>query len=79
MGRRIHPRPTLAKAIAVVQDYPRHSTIYKPEIVAARILARHGDDFKVYLRIVKAKFLVSAVLNANMSCRLARIVVFSGA
>src|SRR5260370_11571925 len=49
----------------VVQDYQRHNIIYKPEVAAARILSRHGDDFKVYLRIVKAKFFISAVLNSE--------------
>jgi hypothetical protein len=59
------PAATLAKTLTVVKDYPRHDIIYKPEVAAARILSRQGDDFRVYLRIVKAKFLVSAVLNSE--------------
>jgi len=51
------PAATLAKAIAVVQDYARHDIIYRPEVAAARILSRQDNDFKVYLRIVKAKSL----------------------
>lgn len=59
------PAATLPKTLTVVKDYPRHDIIYKPEVAAARILSRQGDDFRVYLRIVKAKFLVSAVLNSE--------------
>jgi hypothetical protein len=59
------PFATLDKTMNIVQDYPRHDIIYKPEIAAARILSRQGSDFKVYLRIVKSKLLVSAVLNSE--------------
>ena len=59
------PAATLAKTIEVVQDYERHNIIYQPEVAAARILSRQGNDFRIYLRIVKAKFLVSAVLNSE--------------
>jgi hypothetical protein len=59
------PAVTLGKAIDVVQDYQRHNIFYKPEVAAARVLSRQGSDFKVYLRIVKAKFFISAVLNSE--------------
>ena len=59
------PAATLGKTIKVVQDYQRHNIIYHPEVAAARILSRQGSDFRVYLRIVQAKFLVSAVLNSE--------------
>ena len=59
------PAATLDKTVNVVQDYPRHNIIYKPEIAAARILSRRGSDFKIYLRIVKSKFFVSVVLNSE--------------
>jgi hypothetical protein len=59
------PAATLGKAIDVVQDYQRHNIFYKPEVAAARILSRQGNDFRVYLRMVKAKFFVSAVLNSE--------------
>jgi hypothetical protein len=59
------PATTLDKNINVVQDYQRHNIIYQPEVAAARILSRQGNNLRVYLRIVKAKFLVSAVLNSE--------------
>src|SRR5262249_42750687 len=58
------PSTTLDKAMTVVQDYERNNMIYKPEVVAARIEARQGNDFTVFLRLVKSKLLVSAVLNS---------------
>jgi hypothetical protein len=59
------PAAALGKTMDVVQDYERHNIIYQPEVAAARILSRQGNDFRVFLRIVKAKFLVSAVLNSE--------------
>ena len=59
------PGTTLDKTINVAQDYPRHNIIYRPEIAAARILSRQGDDFKVYMRIVKSKLFLTAVLNSE--------------
>jgi len=65
LGAVFIPAATLPKTIEVVQDYPRHDIIYKPEVAAARILSRQGDEFEVYLRIVKAKLFISAVLNSE--------------
>lgn len=59
------PAATLAKAISVVQDYPHHNLIYKPEVASAHILSRQGDEFNVFMRIVKSKFFVTDVLNTE--------------
>ena len=67
------PGMTLDNTINVAQDYPRHNIIYKPEITAARILSRQGSDFKVYLRIVKSKLFLSAVLNSEHEIRFVQL------
>ncbi|HYL38062.1 MAG TPA: hypothetical protein VEV17_19250 [Bryobacteraceae bacterium] len=59
------PGATLAKAINVVQDYPHHNLIYKPEVAAAQILSHQADEFNVFMRIVKSKFFVTDVLNTE--------------
>jgi hypothetical protein len=59
------PTATLAKVIDVVQDYPRHNQIYRPEVASAHILARQGDQFSVFMRIIKSKFFVTDVLNTE--------------
>ena len=69
------PGTTLDKTINVAQDYPRHNVIYKPEIAAARILSRQGNDFKVYLRIVKSKLFLSAVLNSEHDIHFVHLIL----
>jgi hypothetical protein len=55
----------LAKTMSVVQDYPRHNQIYKPEVASALIRSRQDNVFNVYMRIVKSKFFLTDVLNTE--------------
>jgi hypothetical protein len=59
------PGVTLSRAVSVVQNYERHNVIYKPEIASAHIRSQNGNDFAVFLQIVKAKLFISAVLNSE--------------
>ncbi len=68
IGAAFIPGGTLAAALAVTQDYKRHKEIY-PEVADAQIRSRKGNDFLVYMRIVKAKFFLSDVLNTNQDIR----------
>src|SRR5687767_1398643 len=47
------PGVTVARALALVQDYNRHKEYYKPEVVDSKILAHNGNNFKMYLRLLK--------------------------
>jgi hypothetical protein len=62
-GAVLAPRTRLKDVLAIAQDYDRHGEIYKPEVARGRIESHHGDNFLVYLRFVKSKFLLSDVLN----------------
>ena len=59
------PSSDLAAVLAVVQDYGRHSEIYKPEVASTLVHSHTGNDFSVYMRIVKSKFFLSDVLNTE--------------
>jgi hypothetical protein len=63
------PNSTLKRALSIVQDYEHHKDFYKPEVADAKIRSRSGDDFQVYMRIVKAKLLLSDVLNTEHEIR----------
>jgi hypothetical protein len=63
------PNCSLHGALSIVQDYEHHKEIYKPEIADAKIRSRAGDDFQVYMRIVKAKLMLSDVLNTEHEIR----------
>jgi hypothetical protein len=58
------PGATLDKALALVQNYDNHKNIYKPEVVDSKLLSRNGDDYQVFLRLLKKKVL-TVVLNTN--------------
>lgn len=65
MGAIFVPHCTLKAVLAIAQDYDHHQEIHKPEIAESKTRSRQGDDFQVYLRIVKTKFFLSDVLNTE--------------
>jgi len=58
------PGATLEQTLALVQDYNRHKEIYKPEVVDSRILSHNGNDFRIYLRLLKKK-VITVQLNTE--------------
>ena len=58
------PGATLGQTLALVQDYNRHQDIYKPEVLASRLLSRDGNDFKIHLRVMKKK-VITVVLDTD--------------
>lgn len=65
IGALFIPRTTLAKTVAIVQDYRRQREFYSPEIVDARVKSQNGNDFNVFMRIVKSKFFITDVLDTD--------------
>ena len=63
------PGSSLKRALAIVQDYGHHKDFYKPDIIDAKIRSRTGDDFQVYMRVVKAKLMLSDVLDIEHDIR----------
>jgi hypothetical protein len=54
---------SLRDVLSVAQDYDHHPDFYKPDIENAKIESRQGDEFLVYMRIMKSKFMLSDVLS----------------
>lgn len=48
---------TLAAVTALVQNYDHHAEIYGPEVMASKLLSRDGNDFRIYLKLLKKKVL----------------------
>ncbi len=59
------PNTTLAETLRVVQDYPQHVEMYKPDVADVKVLSHTGDDYVIRTRIVKSKFFVSDVLDVE--------------
>ena len=66
------PGATLDAVIRMVQDYDRAKLSYKPEVMDSKLLSRSGDDFKVYMRLLKKKVL-TVVLNTEHDVHYTRV------
>ncbi len=51
------PGTTLKATLALIQNYDNHTNIYKPEVIASKLISRRGNNFKIYLRLLKKKIL----------------------
>ncbi len=51
------PATNLKKTLARIQDYNNHKDIYKPEVIASRLISHRGNDFRISLRLLKKKIL----------------------
>lgn len=58
------PGVTLEKVLKTVQDYDQHKRFYAPEVMDSKLLARQGDEFRIYYRLKKKK-VITAVLNSE--------------
>jgi hypothetical protein len=54
--------------IARLEDYDTHKDIFKPEVIDSRTLSHSGNDYLIYLRLVKKK-VVTVVLNTEFEVR----------
>jgi hypothetical protein len=64
VGAAFIPGATIDKVLALVQDYDNHKKIYKPEVVDSRLLSHNGEDYEIFLRLLKKKVL-TVVLNTT--------------
>jgi hypothetical protein len=58
------PNSTIKKIFAVIQQYDNHKNIYKPEVIDSKLIRRDGNDFQIYLRLVKKK-IITVVLDTD--------------
>jgi hypothetical protein len=55
---------TIEETLALVQDYDNHKNIYQPEVIASKLISHHGNDFRIYLRLLKKK-IMTVVLDTD--------------
>lgn len=53
---------TLAGTLARIQDYDHHKNMYRPDVIDSKLIARRGNHFQIYLRVLKKK-IVTVVLD----------------
>ena len=59
------PGVSVKQAVALMQDYDRHSTYFAPAIASSRTLSRDGNRFKVALRFHVKKILTVTMDTEN--------------
>ena len=64
IGAVLIPGKTVEDTLALIQDYGNHKNIYKPEVIASRLISRHDNDFQIYLRLLKKK-IITVVLDTD--------------
>ncbi|HVX67139.1 MAG TPA: hypothetical protein VHA11_11085 [Bryobacteraceae bacterium] len=62
------PGATLAQTLTSVQDYGRNKLTHRPEVIDSKLLSRNGNDFRVYLRLMKKK-VITVVLDTEHDVR----------
>jgi hypothetical protein len=58
------PSAHVRDAVRLMQDYDRHASLFAPNVVQSKILARNGDRFRVFLRFYMKK-VISVTLNTE--------------
>ena len=64
IGAALIPDATVEDTLALIQDYDNHKNIYKPEVIASRLISHHDNDFQIYLRLLKKK-IMTVVLDTD--------------
>ncbi len=64
IGATLVPGATVERTLAVIQDYDNHKNIYKPEVIESKLISRNGNDFQIYLRLLK-KRIIAVVMDTD--------------
>ncbi|HZD31682.1 MAG TPA: hypothetical protein VE779_08470 [Candidatus Angelobacter sp.] len=63
---------TIEKTLARVQDYDHHKDIYQPEVMDSRLISHQGDDFRIFLRVLKKK-IITVVMDTDHDVHYRRV------
>lgn len=66
------PGSTVDGTLALIQDYDNHKNIYQPDVVDSKLIRHRGDDFKIYLRLLKKK-VITVVLDTDHEVHYSRL------
>jgi len=64
IGAVLISRATVEQTLALVQDYDHHKNIYKPEVMDSKLISHNGNDFRIFLRLLKKK-IITVVLDTD--------------
>ena len=58
------PGVTVEQVLTLVQNYDNHKNLYKPEVMDSRLISHAGNDFTIFLRLLKKK-IITVVLDTD--------------
>jgi len=64
IGTILMPGTTLELTLALIQNYDNHRNIYKPEVIDSKLKSHRGNNFTIYLRLLKKK-MITVVLDTD--------------
>ena len=64
VGAALLPSVSVEQVLCLLQDYDNHKNVYQPEVMESRLISRDGNDFKIFLRLLKKK-IISVVLDTD--------------
>jgi hypothetical protein len=64
IGAALIPGTTVKDTLALIQDYDNHKNVYKPDVMDSKLISHHGNDFQIYLRLLKKK-IMTVVLDTD--------------
>jgi hypothetical protein len=62
------PGVGLDRVVSVLQDYDRHAQLFAPAVARSKLRHRNGDDFQMYLRLMRTK-VITVVLDTENDVR----------
>ncbi len=65
------PGASVDAAVALLQDYDTHATLFRPAVVQAKTLERNGDRFRVFLRFYMKK-VIAVTVNTESTAEFVR-------
>ncbi|MGP8270516.1 MAG: hypothetical protein ACLQLH_10655 [Terracidiphilus sp.] len=57
LGFSFFPGAHLAEVRAPMQDYANYKSVYAPDVIDSKLLARDGDNFRVFLKMQNRQFI----------------------
>ena len=64
VGAVFAPDVSVEQVLRFVQNYDNHKDIYRPEVMESRLIRHQGDDFDIFLRLLKKK-IITVVLDTD--------------
>lgn len=64
LGAMFIPKAKLTEVKSVMQNYNEYQRIYKPDVIASRLIRQDGDNFDIFLRLYK-KQIFTVVYNTT--------------